>query len=138
MHELEAAFACCLGAKDFAMYKVMMFLTGNAPEKFRVSEKIIMERCNISESGYKHARKKLVEMGWIEHKPSQYIQVNFDKIYSDYEDYKEGYFEKPHAKKATTANLKTPDGVVSNSEGYIQNSSMGFFQHPYNNINNNI
>ena len=51
MHELEAAFACCLGQKDFAMYKVMMFLSGNAAEKFRVSEKTIMERCNISESG---------------------------------------------------------------------------------------
>ena len=55
-HELEAAFACCLGSKDFAMYKVMLFLSGNAPDKFRASEKTVMERCNISESGYKGAR----------------------------------------------------------------------------------
>ena len=138
MHELEAAFACCLGAKDFAMYKVMMFLSGNAPEKFRVSEKTIMDRCKISESGYKHARQKLVEMGWITHKPSQYIQVNFDKIYSDYDDYKRGCFEKSPPNKGETANLATPDGGSSNLKGSAQNSTMGFSQHPYNNINNNI
>ena len=138
MHELEAAFACCLGPKDFAMYKVMMFFTGNAPEKFRVSEKTIMERCKISESGYKHARQKLVEMGWITHKPSQYIQVNFDKIYSDYEDYKQGCFEKTPAIKGTIANLTTPNGGFSDLKGSAQNSSKGFSQHPYNNINNNI
>ena len=138
MHELEAAFACCLGQKDFAMYKVMMFLTGNAAEKFRVSEKVIMERCNISESGYKNARKKLAEMGWITHEPSQYIQVNFDKIYSDYDDYKQGCFEKAPANSGRTTNLIKPDGGSSNLKGIVQNSTTGFSQHPYNNINNNI
>ena len=59
------------------MYKVMMFLTGNAENEFKVSEKTVMDRCNISESGYKKARKKLVEMGWINHMPGEYIQVNF-------------------------------------------------------------
>ena len=76
------------------MYKIMMFLTGNATEKFRVSERTIMDRCNISESGYKHARKKLAEMGWITHEPSQYIQVNFDKIYSDYDTFTFCYWAK--------------------------------------------
>ncbi len=55
------------------MAKIMYFLTGNAADSFRVSEKTICERCNISESGYKNARKKLVEKGWLFHKPGEYI-----------------------------------------------------------------
>ena len=82
-HELEAAINCCLGQKDIAMLKVMYFLTGNA-EGFRVSEKTVLERCNISESGYKKARQKLVAKGWLFHSPEKIIQVNFNKIYSDY------------------------------------------------------
>lgn len=138
MHELEAAFACCLGQKDFAMYKVMMFLTGNAAEKFRVSEEVILKRCNISESGYKRARKKLVEMGWITHQPSQYIQVNFDKIYSDYDDYKQGCFEKSSARAGTTASLTKPDGVVSWYQGDSSKKTSRFSENTYNNINNKI
>lgn len=82
-HELETAFAVCLGDRDFAMYKIMMFLTGNA-EGFRVAEKTIIERCNISESGYKNARKKLVEKGWLTLIPGKEIIINYEKIYEEY------------------------------------------------------
>lgn len=82
-HELETAFAVCLGDRDFAMYKIMMFLTGNA-EGFRVAEKTIIERCNISESGYKNARKKLVEKGWLTLVPGKEIIINYEKIYEEY------------------------------------------------------
>ena len=48
-HELEIAIFNCLGTRDIASIKLMLFLTGNAQDKgFRVSEKTVMERCNIS------------------------------------------------------------------------------------------
>jgi len=64
--------------------------------------------------------------------------VNFDKIYSDYEDYKRGCFEKSPASNGTTANLTKPNGGASESTGSTQNSSKGFSQYTYNNINNTI
>lgn len=82
-HELEAAIANGLGERDFAAYKVMMFLTGNA-QGFGVAEKTICERCNISESAYKKARSKLVQMGWITHIQGKEIIVNYDEIYKIY------------------------------------------------------
>lgn len=47
-----------------------------------MAEKTIMERCNISESGYKNARKKLIEKGWISLVAGEEIAVNFDAIYN--------------------------------------------------------
>lgn len=85
-HQLEAAIANCLGERDFAAYKVMMFLTGNAADiGFRVAEKTILTRMNISERSYVSARKKLIDMGWIEHESGKHITVNYDKIYDDYD-----------------------------------------------------
>lgn len=86
-HELEEAFAVLLGDRDFAMYKIMMFLTGNA-EGFKVAEKTIIERCHISESGYKTARKKLVDKGWITLVPAKQIIVNYENIYIQYKKLK--------------------------------------------------
>lgn len=46
----------------------MFFLTGNADNgSFAVAEKTIMDRCGISETTYKKARKSLVEKGWLIH-----------------------------------------------------------------------
>lgn len=79
-----------LGERDFAMWKIMDFLITNASEQeclskgkepFRVVEKTICERVKISESGYKTARKKLVDKGWIEHKNGR-ITVLYDNIYN--------------------------------------------------------
>lgn len=64
------------------MIKLMYFLTANA-DGFKIAEKTVLQRCNISESGYKAARKKLVEMGWIYYKPGGYIKVNYNKIFSE-------------------------------------------------------
>lgn len=84
-HELEIAIMNCLGARDIAAVKLMFFLTGNANDgTFRVAEKTVCERCNISEKSYKDARKKLVNIGWIEHKDGT-IKVMYDKIYKDYQ-----------------------------------------------------
>lgn len=60
-HELEMAIFNCLGSRDVAAVKFMLFLTGNAADgSFRITEKTVCRRCNISETGYKSARKKLV------------------------------------------------------------------------------
>lgn len=81
-HELEIAIMNGLGERDTVAIKIMFFLTGNADNgSFRVSEKTICERCNISESGYKTARKKLISRGWIEHKDGK-ITVLYDNIYN--------------------------------------------------------
>ena len=138
-HELEAAIFSCLGSKDYAMAKIMLLLTGNA-EGFRVSEKTIMERCNISETGYKKARRKLAEMGWIFHKPSDYIQVNFNKIYSDYESARLGYLQKTKEKVTVDEPfaLNEPSNVFSGSKTGTTQEKSGAPENTYNNINNNI
>ena len=82
-HELEMKIMNGLGDRDMAMLKIMLFLTGNANDgSFRVAEKTICERCNISESGYKTARKKLIARGWITLKPGEEIIVNYDNMYN--------------------------------------------------------
>lgn len=112
-HELESAIMNGLGARDMAMLKIMLFLTGNA-EGFRIAEKTICERCNISETGYKEARKKLVEKGWITHEAGGHIIVNYNTIL-----YGKGLTEK------------TP-------MGYSENTSQGYSENTHNNIINNI
>lgn len=138
-HELEAAIFRCLGPKDYAMAKIMLFLTGNA-DGFRVSEKTIMERCNISETGYKKARKKLAEMGWIFHKPSEYIQVNFNKVFSDYKNARLGYLQKTEEKTSVggPSALSKPLNVSSESQTEATQEKSGATENTYNNINNNI
>ena len=139
-HELEAAINCCLGEKEFAMAKIMYFLTGNA-EGFRVSEKTILDRCNISESGYKKARKKLIEKQWIFHKPGEYIQVNFNKIYSDYKALQErGTQETSQGiEKNQEGCVSTLDEVSSvNTPHITENTKSRYPEYTYNNINNNI
>ena len=142
-HELEAAINCCLGQKDIALLKIMYFLTGNA-SGFRVAEKTILKRCNISESGYKKGRKKLVEMGWIAHKPGEYIQVDYNKIYSDYKKYLAGCPDDTSI-KSTCESPQTlrnpPEGSPVISEKVPQDSIGGISEDIYNNINkenNNI
>ena len=140
-HELEAAINCCLGQKDFAMAKIMYFLTGNA-EGFRVSEKTILRRCNISESGYKKARKKLAEKKWIFHQAGEYIQVNFNKIFSDYRALEAGCPQEPSQKIVTVDNEKSvsnPSEVSSvQATGNTEKTEGGIPQNTYNNINNII
>lgn len=140
-HELEAAIFCCLGQKDFAMAKIMLFLTGNA-EGFRVSERTILERCNISESGYKKARKKLAQKQWIFHEAGEYIQVNFNKIFSDYRAIEAGCPQNPSQNVVT---VETEKSVSNPSEvftvtpmGDSESVESGIPENTYNNINNRI
>lgn len=70
-----------LGERDCAALKIMLFLCGNA-QGFKVAEKTICERCNISETGYRKARNKLVDLGWISYTPYKEIIVNYNTIYN--------------------------------------------------------
>ena len=129
-HELESAIMCGLGDRDFAAMKIMLFLTGNAAnEGFRVAEKTIMERCNISESAYKNARKKLVSMGWISHEAGKHITVNYDAIYGGKGDTDNTPIEETQKIKGITDN--TPLGIC-------ENTPLGYRENTYNNITNNI
>ena len=122
------------------MMKVMFFLTGNA-EGFRVSEKTIMERCNISESGYKNARKKLVEMGWLNHKSGDYIQVNYDKIFNDYKALRAGSSDKPSVpvENEQVRSVTSPSQVVSEENQRVTEKTFIWSpDYTHNKINNRI
>jgi hypothetical protein len=85
-HELETIFANCLDSRAFAQYKVMMFLTGCAEEKFDVSLKNVMNRCGLSKDAYYKARIALINKGWLsmeETGDKVYITIHYDKIYQD-------------------------------------------------------
>jgi hypothetical protein len=47
--------------------------------QYRLSQKEIMTMTCMDESGYKRARKALIDLGWITHRDGM-IQVHFDKI----------------------------------------------------------
>ena len=119
----------------------MLFLTGNA-EGFRVSERTILERCNISESGYKKARKKLAEKQWIFHEAGEYIQVNFNKIFSDYRALEVGCPQEPSQKAVTVETEKSvsnpPEVLTVTPTGNSEGAESGTPENTYNNINNNI
>ncbi len=128
------------------MAKIMYFLTGNA-EGFRVSERTILERCNISESGYKRARKKLAEKQWIFHEAGEYIQVNFNKIFSDYRVLQERGTQarSPQEPAQKTVGVDNEKNVSNPSEVHsVQTASSseetrsGCLEYPHNNISNNI
>ena len=138
-HELETAIMCGLGERDMAMLKIMLFLTGNAADgSFKVAEKTICERCKISESGYKTARKKLVAMGWITLKASESITVNYDVILNQY---RKGITENTPTEnlKSMGYTEKSPQGYTEKSpQGYTEKSPQGYTEKSHNNISNNI
>lgn len=107
-HLLETIIMNGLGERDMAQLKIMLFLTGNAANSgYKIAEKTICERCKISESGYKKARKALVELGWIKHENGS-ITVDYDAIYS------------------------SANGV----EGFTEDTSLGITENTHNNISN--
>lgn len=85
-HELEAIIANCLDPKAIVQYKIMLFLTGNAEEKFDISLETITSRCNISKDAYYKNRTALIQKGWLsleEVEGKSYIIIHYDKIYQD-------------------------------------------------------
>lgn len=128
-HELEMCIMNGLGDRDFAAMKVMLFLTGNAADgSFGVAEQSVLERCNISETAYKNARKKLISMGWITHVAGKSITVNYDKIYAVMGDTDNTPSKEDKKIKGDTDNTplrdtdNTPQGYSNNTHNNITNS----------------
>ena len=147
-HELEAAICCCIGNRDIAKLKTMLFLTGNAETKngndkpFRVAKKTICERMNLSEQRYYDARKGLEKMGWIHYDSKEnVIYVNYNKIYSDYDAYLADLHNVSPEKEdiESEANLmKTEELTLENNEGLHNVSPSDCLNVRHNNIKNNI
>lgn len=143
-HELESAICCCLGNRDIVALKTMLFFTGNSNEgDFRVAQKTIFDRMNISEKPYYLAREKLQSMGWIRYvEAEKAIYINYDKIYADYKEYlrnkAEGYDNSTKKKENNdTAGVKELSEQSSNrAANCFQESQQDGLQDRYNNINN--
>ncbi|MBO5230440.1 MAG: helix-turn-helix domain-containing protein [Clostridia bacterium] len=100
--------------------KLILFLTGNADNgSFAVPEATVMSRCGMSETTYKSARKKLIEKGWIIHKPSENGQqgeiiVDYDAIYKS--------AERDIENTPSPDNEYTPSNSEYTSAGVIENT----------------
>ena len=71
-----------LSGKHGNQIKLMCLLLGTVGTgEFRVSEKWVMEQTGMDETGYKRARKQLVERGWLTHADGT-ICVNIDAIWA--------------------------------------------------------
>lgn len=128
-HELETAIMCGLGDRDTAMLKIMLFLTGNA-EGFQVAEATICERCNISSTGYKNARKKLVTMGWLHmNAKDNTIEVDYNAILGKKVAAKTSTestsIEKMGSTESTSIEKQGSSELTSMVEKSDQNSSIG-------------
>ena len=135
-NHLESIIFNGLTGKEGAQLKLILFLTGNADNgSFAVPEATVMSRCGMSETTYKSARKKLIEKGWIIHKPSENGQqgeiiVDYDAIYKSAENIE----NTPSADiDNTPLNFEyTSAGVIDNTHNIGKNINL-------NNINlNNI
>ena len=71
-----------LNGKCGNQIKLMCVLIGTAGNgSFRVSQRWMMEQTGMDESGYKKARKALIERGWLELK-NGCLYVNFNEIWN--------------------------------------------------------
>lgn len=147
-HELEAAICCCIGNRNMAQLKTMLFLTGNAEAKeggensFRVAKKTICERMNMSEQRYYDARKELEKIGWIHYDEKEnVIFINYNKIYSDYDAYLVGLRNDSPQKtcvESETNLTKMEELTLKNDEGLRNVSPSDCHNIRHNNIKNNI
>lgn len=71
---------------------LLMGVPGNG--QYRLSQKDIMTMTGMDESGYKRARKALIDLGWITHKDGS-ICVHFDKIRQSAASASEGEIPTP-------------------------------------------
>lgn len=64
-----------------AQLRIMIVLIGTKPG-FKVSEQWILDRTGLQHASYISARKKLVEMGWLQLDAATTITVNINAIYA--------------------------------------------------------
>lgn len=122
-NHLESIIFNGLTGKEGAQLKLILFLTGNADNgSFAVPEATVMNRCGMTETTYKSARKGLIEKGWIIHKPSANGQqgeiiVDYDAIY-----------------KSAEGNIEnTPSTDIDNTPLNFECTSAGVIDNTYNN-----
>ncbi len=69
-----------LNGKCGNQIKLMCLLLGNSGTgNFRVSEQWVINQTGMDETGYKRARKELINRGWLSHRDGE-LFVNIDKI----------------------------------------------------------
>ncbi len=93
-HNFEIALNHMLGNKDFAKYKVMMFLSGNmawrdrkqGTKPFKVVKKTVCARCNITERSYKDIMQDLEARGWID-RTDDFCVVRYDNFFAEWDEY---------------------------------------------------
>ena len=72
-----------LNGKCGNQIKLMCLLIGTAGNgSFRVSTKWVLEQTGMDETGYKRARKELIERGWLIHENGA-LTVDFDRIWAE-------------------------------------------------------
>ena len=72
-----------LNGKCGNQIKLMCLLIGTAGNgSFRVSTKWVLDQTGMDETGYKRARKELIERGWLIHEGGTLI-VDFDRIWAE-------------------------------------------------------
>ena len=72
-----------LNGKCGNQIKLMCLLIGTAGNgSFRVSTKWVLDQTGMDETGYKRARKELIERGWLIHENGTLI-VDFDRIWAE-------------------------------------------------------
>ena len=72
-----------LNGKSGNQIKLMCLLIGTAGDcNFRVSTKWVLEQTGMDETGYKRARKELIERGWLIHENGT-LTVDFDRIWAE-------------------------------------------------------
>lgn len=139
-HELEWKFMSELGERDMAMLKIMLFLTGNA-EGFAVAEKTICDRCNISSSGYRTARKKLSDKGWITCDTSnKTITVNYNVIFGDETASEKGSVPTSSENRSEEERQENSEETISENRamGISENTPETISENTHNNIRNSI
>lgn len=105
-HEVEMAIMNGLSAQQGGPLKIMLVLTG-CGDNFRISESMIKERTGLSASGYRNARAKLEEMGWISKNIDGYITINMEEILKTCNSQNVEKIEMPMSKELLVNNVET-------------------------------
>ena len=91
--------------------------------QYRLSQKEIMTMTGMDESGYKRARKALIDLGWITHRDGM-IQVHFDKI--------RGSAASAPEKENTSSSMPPPASVLQHARKSFGTAKASSFDDEWN------
>lgn len=107
--------------------KLMFLLTGNAQDgSFNIPEATVLDRCHMGHQAYINSRTSLAKKGWITYIQNESITVNYNVIFSEYDD---------NTSKLKEKNPKYDGHTLAK---YDDNTSPRYDDNTHNNINNNI